>query len=145
LSGTNDRATVRLEWVVVAGVAGAAVVFAVPRMSGGDHDAHGQILQRLKHAAEENVSLVHAQAVVLGRPAQLTVGGETIRLLDGYPRADDLPKLLSGLNELQVEMHTNTLHVHVPTARDPAHCTLVYSVGPAPATEALVTVDDEGC
>lgn len=145
MSGTNERATVRIEWVAIGGVAVALLVFAVPRIPGRDRSAHQHILQRLKHAADQNVALVHAQAVALGRPKDLRVSGERIRLVDGYPRADDLPKLLSGLDELQVEMHETTLHVHVPTARDPSRCMLVYSLGPVPVTDVTIAVRDEGC
>lgn len=146
MSGTNERATIRVEWAVGIGVAFMLLVFAVPLVtSRGDHDAHGEILHRIERAAEERISLIRAQAVALGRPSVLIIDGERIHLVDGYPEAQDLPKLLSGLDELQVELHGKTLHVHVPTAHDPEHCMFVYARGKKPGTPATVSADDSGC
>lgn len=146
MSGTNERATIRVEWIVTAGAAFVLLVFAVPVItSRGDRDAHGQILHRIERAAEERIALIRAQAVALGRPPVVIIDGERIHLVDGYPEAQDLPKLLSGLDELDVELHGTVLHVHVPTAHDPEHCMFVYRRGARPGMPATVTSDDSGC
>jgi hypothetical protein len=142
---TNERFSLRLEWVVLAGIALIALDAAVPSLRGREHETHAGIVQRLHEYADREVGMVHAEAAALGHPAAVPLDGEQIRLVDGFPHPADVPKLLTGVDQLDVIVNPGRVEIRVPSAPEPARCRFEYRLATAPGSAPLMSVDDVGC
>jgi MSHA pilin protein MshA len=116
--------------IVILGILAAA---ALPRFVDLTTDARQSAIEGLSGSLRSASSMVHGQALVdeqVGATGSVTVEGQTIDLVNGYPTVDDISLTLSDLTGFTVDT-TSGAAVFTNGAATPGSCSVTYNAAAA--------------
>jgi MSHA pilin protein MshA len=128
-----------IELVVVITILGILAAFAIPRFTSLEVQARVSAIQSLGGSVRSAAALAHAQWLASGTaPATITMEGQTITIVNGYPDRASLPNTLQDTTGF-----TYTAGTGVYTkdgAATPASCSVTYTAPAAANTPPTITV-----
>jgi MSHA pilin protein MshA len=128
-----------IELVVVITILGILAAFSIPRFTSLEVQARVSAIQSLGGSVRSAAALAHAQWLASGTaPATITMEGQTITIVNGYPDRASLPNTLQDTTGF-----TYTAGTGVYTkdgAATPASCSVTYTAPAAANTPPTITV-----
>ncbi len=86
-----------IELVVVITILGILAAFAFPRFAALEVEARAATVEGLEGSLRSASALAHSMSLVQGSPALVTMEGQTIAMLNGYPSNLDIDETLTDL------------------------------------------------
>jgi MSHA pilin protein MshA len=132
-----------IELVVVIVILGILAAFAFPRFASMDAEARKTAVNALGRSVRDATARARAQALARGGPATITMEGQTIIMLNGYPNEASIDNTLHDFTGFQfinaVDAKFRRLDAPAPNT-----CMVTYAdavVGAPP----VITVLTAGC
>ncbi len=132
-----------IEVVVVIIILGALAAFAIPRFASMDAEARKTAVNALSRSVRDATARARSQALARGGPATITMEGQTITMLNGYPNEASIDNTLQDYTGFQfinaVDAKFRRLDAPAPNT-----CMVTYAdavVGSPP----VITVITTGC
>ena len=129
-----------IELVVVITILGILAAFAVPRFAGLEVQARSATVQALGGSVRSSAALARALWLASGQPGTVTMEGNPITMVNGYPNRATLADTLSDTTGF-----TYTAATGVFTrdgASTPANCSVTYTeaaANEAPEVDVVLT------
>src|SRR5690606_4982774 len=146
-----------IELVMVIVILGVLAAFALPRFADLGGDARKASVQAAAGAIKSAANIAHAKYLAEGNaPASVTLEGEVIALVNGYPTVDSIlvaAQITGGTNgDYDVApAGTTPMTVSAKGVADPTTCQVTYTAATATAatppvvTAPVVAVVTSGC
>jgi len=112
-----------IELVVVITILGILAAFAIPRFTGLEVQARTAARDALMGSVRSGAALAHAMWIAQGQPATVTMEGNVITLVNGYPNLATIDDTLSDLTGFT---YTPATGVFLKTG-GAATCTFTYA------------------
>lgn len=119
-----------IELVMVIVILGILAAFALPRFADLGNEARRATLQGAYGAIKSASSIAHAESLVNGGPATVTLEGVAIAMINGYPSRDDIT------DAAQIDSADFTIDVTTATE------VVISPVGVAVAASCAITYDE---
>ncbi len=132
-----------IEMVVVIVILGILAAFAYPRFASMDAEARKAAVEALRGSIGDATARARAQALARGGPATITMNGQTITMLNGYPDEASIDDALQDFTGFQY-INAAVVKFQKIDAPIPGTCKVTYAdalVGAAP----VITVVTTGC
>ena len=130
-----------IELVVVIIILGILAAFAFPRFASMDVEARKAAVNALGRSVRDATARARAQALARGGPATITMEGQTITMLNGYPNEASIDNTLHDFTGFQfinaVDAKFRRLDAPAPNT-----CMVTYAdavVGAPPVITVLTT------
>jgi MSHA pilin protein MshA len=88
-----------IELIVVIVILGILAATALPKFANLGGDARVASLNAARGALSATVAMVHGQALVDPTRTTVTNEGQSVNIVNGYPKADDSTRLAAGLTD----------------------------------------------
>ncbi len=124
-----------IELVMVIVIIGILAAVALPRFADLSQQARYASLQGARGAVSSAMAIAHADWLASGQPANVTLEGQQVTMLNGYPTADAAGIMTAA--QLSATDYTIAAGVISPV-NAPAACNITYNAATA-ATAATVT------
>ena len=151
-----------IELVMVIVILGILAAFALPRFADLGGDARAATIDGAAGSMKSAMAIVHSKALAEGKTAasgeSVTLEGETIDLIHGYPEAKDVTadsgtggileaaQISTGTNgDFSVSTGTGTVTIQANGAATAASCQVVYTEAADANTKPTVNVTNNGC
>jgi len=151
-----------IELVMVIVILGILAAFALPRFANLSGDARGATLEGAAGSMKSASAIVHSKALAENKTAasgeSVSLEGETIDLIYGYPEAKDVTpatgtggileaaQISTGTGgDFSVTTGTDTVTIRANGAATPASCQVVYTQATGANTKPTVVVAKGGC
>ena len=121
-----------IELVMVIVIIGILAAVALPRFADLSQQARYASLQGARGAVSSAMAIAHADWLASGQPANVTLEGQQVTMLNGYPTADAAGIMTAA--QLSATDYTIAAGVISPV-NAPAACNITYNA----ATAATVT------
>jgi len=156
----TEKGFTLIELVMVIVILGILAAFALPRFADLGGDARGASLQGLAGAMKSAASIAHSAQLASGNGlgASVTLEGQTVTMVNGYPTADSAGIVAAvdtdTTNDYTVSSSDSggTAGGSTITLEIQANCSVQYTAAnastdnTAPITSSYsVSVDDSGC
>ncbi len=131
-----------IELVVVITILGILAAFAFPRFSALEIEAREAVTECLAGSVRSAYSLAHGLSLAQGTPATVSMEGQSIDMVNGYPSLSTIDDTLVDFTGWTFAAGTGTFTKD--GAATPANCSVDYdeaAAGGAPT----VTVDITAC
>ncbi len=131
-----------IELVVVITILGILAAFVYPRFAALEVVAREAVTEGLVGSVRSGYSLAHSLSLTQGNPATVTMGGQTITMLNGYPNEASIDDTVVDFTGWTFDPLTGIFTKD--GAATPANCSVDYDevgVGGSPT----VTVDFTDC
>lgn len=159
---TKSEGFTLIELVMVIVILGILAAFALPRFANLGGDARGATIEGAAGSMKSASAIVHSKALAENKTAasgeSVSLEGETIDLIYGYPEAKDVTAATStgGILEaaqittgtdgdFAVTTGTGTVTIQANGAATAASCQAVYTQATGTNTKPTVTVTTSGC
>ncbi len=132
-----------IELVIVIVILGALAAFAIPRIASMDVEARKTAVNALGRSVRDATARARAQALARGGPATITMEGQTITMLNGYPNEASIDNTLQDYTGFQY-IDAVVAKFRRLDAPAPESCIVTYAdavVGSPP----VITVITTGC
>lgn len=149
-----------IELVMVIVILGILSAFALPRFADLGGEAREAAIQGAFGAIKSAASIAHADSLVNNNPATVTLEGETIDMLNGYPQAINITAVTTTGGILEASQITaadytidatgaaataaGVLVIQATGATTPATCSVTYTAAAANASPTI-TLATAGC
>jgi len=149
-----------IELVMVIVILGILSAFALPRFADLGGEAREAAIQGAFGAIKSAASIAHADSLVNNNPASITLEGETIDMVNGYPQAIDITAVATTGGILEAGQITaadytidatgaaataaGVLVIQATGATTPANCSVSYTAAAANASPTI-TLTVTGC
>tara|TARA_R110001599_G_scaffold5114_1_gene25648 strand:+ start:886 stop:1344 length:459 start_codon:yes stop_codon:yes gene_type:complete len=142
-----------IELVMVIVILGILAAFALPRFADLGNEARKAAVQGAYGAIKSAASIAHAESLVNGNPATVTLEGTAITIVNGYPAAlaggaggiASAAQITSGDFALAGTSGTDTTVTALGvTAANAANCRITYAAAAANSSPAI-TIDVSNC
>lgn len=139
-----------IELVIVIVILGILAAFALPRFIDLSTDARVASVNGVAGSVRAAAALAHAQWLVDSQPATITMEGNTIDIVNGYPAAgndttqDIIFTLLDTSGYTLSETTATASQLQLTNAPTPATCSITYNEAAANAFP-IIDVDPSGC
>ncbi|GAB4350667.1 MAG: hypothetical protein Kow006_13660 [Gammaproteobacteria bacterium] len=139
-----------IELVIVIVILGILAAFALPRFIDLSTDARVASVNGVAGSIRAAAALAHADWLVNGQPATITMEGNTIDMVNGYPAAgndtaQDIAAALIDISGFTLsETSATASQFQLTTAPTPASCSITYTEAAANASPSI-TVATTGC
>lgn len=134
-----------IELVVVITILGILAAFAVPRFASLEVEARTAATNALQGSVRSGAMLAHALWLAQSQPASVTMEGQTIDLVFGYP---DLGTIDNTLVDITAPgsgfTYDDTTGVFTKTGAT-GTCTVTYAEAVAANTAPTILADTSGC
>ncbi len=130
-----------IELVVSIVILGILVAFAFPRFASIDVEARKTAVNALRSSIRETIARARSQALARGSPGTITMNGQTITMLNGYPNDTSIDNALMDFSGFQFKTNPSTRFKKLD-APDPNNCKVTYAdalVGAPPVITAVTT------
>lgn len=130
-----------IELVVVITILGILAAFAVPRFVALEGEAREATTEALSGSVRSASSLAHAMWLAQGSPGTVTMEGQTITMVNGYPNLATIDDTLADLSGFTYAPATGVF------SKDgaPGTCTVTYAEAAAAGSAPTITTDTSGC
>jgi MSHA pilin protein MshA len=142
-----------IELVMVIVILGILSAFALPRFADLGGEAREAAIQGAFGAIKSASSIAHADSLVNSNPTTITLEGETIDMLNGYPQAIDATAVTTTGGILEAAQitaadytidatnaaadATGELVIQATGATTPADCSITYTAAAAGASPTI--------
>ena len=133
-----------IELVVVISILGILAAFAIPRFVSLETEARVSTTQSLAGSVRSAAALSHGLWLAQSSPATVTMEGQTITMVNGYPNAATVDDTLADFTGYGFAAGANGVWTKVG-APTPASCSVTYAPPAAPGDAPAVTVATGGC
>ena len=134
-----------IELVVVISILGILAAFAIPRFVSLEREARTAATQSLEGSVRSAASLAHALWLAKQSPATVSMEGEIINMVFGYPSNADIERTLQSTSGYTFVPGPPALWTKVG-ASTPANCVVSYTEPAAANTApAIPPADVAGC
>jgi len=143
-----------IELVMVIVILGILSAFALPRFADLGGEARAAAIQGAFGSIKSAASIAHADSLVNNNPGTITLEGETINMLNGYPQAIDATAVTTTGGILEAAQITaadytidatgaaataaGVLIIQATGATTPATCSVTYTAAAASASPTIV-------
>jgi len=124
-----------IELVVVITILGILAAFAVPRFASLEVQARTASRDAIGGSVRSGAALAHALWLAQGQPATVTMEGQVITMVNGYPNLATIDDTISDLTGFTYAPATG---VFLRTG-GAATCTVTYAQAPAANTSPTIT------
>ena len=132
-----------MELVVVIVILGILAAFAYPRFASMDAEARKAAVEALGGSVRDATARARAQALARGGPATITMEGQTITMLNGYPNEASIDNTLMDYSGFQFQ-DVSVARFRRPDAWQPNNCMVTYDNAVAGFRPSIV-VHTSGC
>jgi MSHA pilin protein MshA len=132
-----------VEVVVVIVILGILAAFAFPRFASLDVEARNTAVNALHSSIRDATARARSQALAQGSPGTITMEGQTITMLNGYPDEASIDDALTDFTGFQF-INAAEAKFQMSDAPSPGACKVSYAdalVGAPP----VITVVTTGC
>ena len=142
-----------IELVMVIVILGILAAFALPRFADLGTEARRAAIQGAFGAIKSAASIAHADSLVNSSPATISLEGETINMLNGYPDVNDTTEgtqdilvaaQATGTDFVITASTTTAAIVSAIGATAAANCQVSYTEAAANSSPAI-TIDVTNC
>ena len=135
-----------IELVVVIVILGILAATAAPKFIDLTSDARSSVVEALQGTLKSARDMGHAKALIEGETgnADISIAGETIGLVEGWPSAEDINLLIDIDGDIS-ETGTGTGIFQHTTATTPANCQVTYTDTDDNNEAPEVTIDISDC
>ena len=131
-----------IELVVTITILGILAAYAYPRFASLQIEARASTVEGLAGSLRSAAALAHSLSMVRGNPATVTMEGNNITMVNGYP---DLATIDDTLNDLTGFTYAPGTGLFTKDdATTPANCSVDYNEA-APGGSPTIVVDVFGC
>ena len=131
-----------IELVVTITILGILAAFAYPRFASLQIEARASTVEGLAGSLRSASALAHSLSLVRGNPATITMEGNTITMVNGYPDLATIDDALSDLTGFTYAPGTGLFTKDGATT--PANCSADYNEA-SPGGTPTIVVDVFGC
>ena len=132
-----------VEVVVVIVIVGILAAFAYPRFASMDAEARKTAVEALGRGVRDATARARSQALARGGPATITMEGQTITMLNGYP---DKASLGNALQDYTGFQYSNAVVARFRRLDAPAPNTCMVTYADAVAgSPPVISVFTTGC
>ncbi len=132
-----------IEIVVVIVILGILAAFAYPRFASMNVEARTTAVNALGGSVRDATARARAQALARGGPATITMEGQTITMLNGYPNEASIDDALQDYTGFQHQIGA-TARFRRQDASQPNFCMVTYADAVA-GSPPVITVITTGC
>jgi len=132
-----------IELVVVIALLGILAAFAIPRFASLEKEARSATIQGLSGSLRSAAAMAHGLYIATGT-APVTMEGNSIAILNGYPDATAISATLSDTTGFSVSTNAGLDTTTFAKTGASGTCNVVY-VESAKNNPPTVTVDVSGC
>ncbi len=132
-----------MEVVAVITIIGILAAFAFPHFASLDVEARKTAVNALRSSIRDATARARSQALARGSPATITMEGQTITKLNGYPNDTSIDNTLTDYTGFQFKTNPST-RFRRTDAPDPNNCAVTYADALAGAPP-VITVVTTGC
>jgi MSHA pilin protein MshA len=140
---STSRGFTVMELVVVISCIGVLAAFAYPRFALVEVEARKALVSSLGGSVNAAAQEAHYLWLLQGQPANVSMQGQTINMVNGYPNETSIDNTLMDYSGFQFQNAT-TARFRRQDAPQPNFCMVTYADAVAPARPAI-TVDTSGC
>ena len=130
-----------IELVVVITILGILAAFAIPRFVSLEVEARSAATEALGGSVRSASALAHALWLAQGQPASVTIEGQTVAMVNGYPTDAAVGTTLSDSSGFTFAAGTWTKD----GANTPANCSVDYTQPATAGNPPAIAVDTSGC
>jgi len=132
-----------IELVVVITILGILAAFTFSRFVSLEGEAHKAAVNSLRNSVRSAAAQAHSMSLFQDNAATITMNGQTITMLNGYPNQESIDNALMDFTGFQY-VDASVVKFQMTDAPSPGNCKVTYAdalVGAAP----VITVDTTGC
>jgi MSHA pilin protein MshA len=140
-----------IELVVVIVILGILAATAIPRFSDMSKQARIAAVNGMYAAVQSSSSITHAQALAEGKDVNaangqsVTLEGQAINLVYGYPSTADIAKTLSSSNGFDTSGASGVIAFKGTGSAAIANCNVTYAQPAASGQIPTITPHPDGC
>ncbi len=116
-----------MEVVVVITIIGILAAFAYPRFTSLEAETRRAAVSALGGSIRDATARARSQALATGSPATITMQGQTITMLNGYPDDTSIDNALMDFSGFQFKTNPSTMFRRLD-APQPNDCIVTYAV-----------------
>ena len=120
-----------IELVMVIVIIGILAAVALPRFADLSQQARYASLQGARGAVNSAMAIAHADWLASAQPANITLEGQTVTMLNGYPTADTNGIMIAA--QLNATDYTISAAGAISPVNAPATCQITYTAATAAA------------
>ncbi len=132
-----------VEVVIVIVILGILAAFAFPRFASMDVESRKTAVNALRSSIRDAAGRARSQALARGSPGTITMNGQTITMLNGYPDDTSIDNALMDFSGFQFKINPSTTFRRLD-APQPNDCMVTYDEAVAGSRPA-VTAFTSGC
>ncbi len=123
---SSQRGFTMIELVVVIVILGILAAFALPRFMGLENQARVAALNGMAGSVRSAANMAHGVWLANGNVSPITVDGNAVTIVNGYPDAAGIQSLIQDTTGFAVAVAAPNTTFTPNNARTPANCKITY-------------------
>jgi len=134
-----------IELVVVITILGILAAFAYPRFASLDVEARKDAVNALGGSVRAAATQAHSMMLFQDNAATITMNGQTITMLFGYPEEGSIDDALQDFTGFSFNINAMGARFRKTDAETTNSCLVYYVESAAAGDPPVITVDTSGC